>query len=293
MKVRKRVSPWRVELSRKKLSDGSSRIRYGIPVSLRIRAKLVNSYRDLLNFLTNNLSRFMGGVFTVALFLMLKESSFPVPNRLKGTVLEEYVLKGAGYSDIIMAIATGLFAGYFVWLFDSYLPSYLTDKKSEKLLSTIVLPMYRQTESLYHILINDRADPLIGYYLDSVIIYPEGFDYAFAPKHPILDDTILITVKKLEVAVNELRQIDSYWDFDTSVFISELHISIKNVIVEMESGESSREWQLGQVMGLFKRSCSILIEKQVLVALKQVNYESVNEFSQYLSKVRVSSESYA
>lgn len=293
MKVRKRVSPWREELSRKQLPDGSTRIRYGIPVSMRISAKVVNSYRDFLNFLTNNLSRFMGGVLTVALFLMLKESSFPVLSSLKGTVFEEYVLKSAGYSDIIMAIATGLFAGYFVWLFDSYLPSYLTDKKSERLLSTIVIPMYRQTESLYHILIKDKADPLIGYYLESDIIYPEGFDYAFAPKNRIFDDSILITIKKLEVAVSELRKIDSYWDFDTSVFISELHISIKNVIVEMESSTSSREWQLGQIMGLFKRSCSILIEKQVLVVLKQAKYESVNEFSQYLSKARVSSESYA
>lgn len=293
MKVRKRVSPWREELSRKQLPDGSTRIRYGIPISLRISAKVVNSYRDLLNFLTNNLSRFMGGVLTVALFLMLKESSFPVLSSLKGTVFEEYVLKSAGYSDIIMAIATGLFAGYFVWLFDSYLPSYLTDKKSERLLSTIVLPMYRQTESMYHILIKAKDDPLIEYYLESDIIYPEGFNYAFEPENHIFDDSILITIKKLEVPVSELRKIDSYWDFDTSVFISELHISIKNVIVEMESSTSSREWQLGQIMGLFKRSCSILIEKQVLVALKQARYESVNEFSQYLSKVRVSSESYA
>lgn len=290
MKVRKRVSPWRGELSRDQLPDGSTRIRYGIPISLRARAKIVNIYRDLLNFLTNNLSRFMGGVLTIALFLMIKESSLPIPESLMDTMLEEYVNKSARYSDIIMAIATGLFAGYFVWFFDSYLPSYLTNKKSERLLVTIVLPMYRLTENLYHVLNKDRDNSLIRFYLNSDIIYPDGFDYAFHSSRGRYDEHLSI-IKKLEVAVTELRQIDSYWDFDASVFISELHISIKNVIVDMESSEFSQDQQLGQIMGVFRRSCSILIEKQVSVALKHASYESVNEFSQYLSRMNVSSES--
>ncbi|EGQ8079781.1 hypothetical protein G5G45_004209 [Vibrio vulnificus] len=296
MTIRRRLKPWREEVSVKTLKDGSTRIRYGVPIRKRINARIINSYRDLLNVLTTNLPRFMGLVAVLAILLMVKESSFPLASGLSNTFIAPLFLKSVGYSEITMSIATGLFAGYFVWLFDSYLPGYLASKKSEAIALTLIRPLYLHLERLYHELglFNGEGSPL-EFHSDE--LYIDELHPIFSTSHLKLDENILVSAKRLELLVGELRLIDNYWDFDTSIFIAKLHNSIRDTIVVMESGGLNTRRSRRGVISVFNGLCVLLVEDRLHLSVEPFyhrhGFEGVSEFSQYLSKVRSKSRSYA
>ncbi len=270
MTIKRRIYLRRQELV-KKFPDGSVRIRYEIPISKRIYAAIFNSYRNLLNALTKKLSFLMGFVFFLGTFLMVKESDYQMIHLLNDTFLQSLFIKSENKSDMIMSISTGLFAGFFVWLFDSYLPEFLKLKKCTSIVKVVFPRVFEETERLFNFLNND-------------ILCYETLMFRTVQSNA---RTLSFTLKRLDNYITELSSMDKFWDFDTALYFKELELLIKDNIYLSESIIDDEEMYykvINSSSDILDMLCAILSDEYIYKNIRSYHTLHMSEFSQFLSR---------
>ncbi|EGR0102411.1 hypothetical protein Q2Y28_004311 [Vibrio vulnificus] len=151
MQVRKEFKPRRKVVSVRNYKDGSSKYKYGYKKADILSCYLRSAKKSVLNLATQYINKLMFLLCLTCVFLLVKESNFTVWSVFEGTFVEPIFI-ASDKSAITLSIVTGILSGFFIWLFDVYIPRGIERLKQRENFQTISGKLYSEAESVHKLL---------------------------------------------------------------------------------------------------------------------------------------------